>query len=281
MRKALTLAVLLPALALSFAGKKEKPKKGPATALVGWQTPKDGSGECHYPPDFTALPQGPRVMERQRALEAALTQWRGERDDGVSVTENVSTNVETVLLGHPNDIEPTLIENTAWCEKVRRGQATMGEWETWLASLPAKLTEGECKGSIVPQTLYDYLNIHTGWHIPAPLCQGDEIVITASDKDYYQIERGGPWINAAGDPKQPGKGEDPCTLEGCFKGTVLLRFRGESGAEQILPVGLSRVFKAPEHGQITVTINDNDYTDNVWKVEAGLQHHTGIGYQPK
>jgi hypothetical protein len=281
MRKALTLCVLLPALALSVAGKKEKKGKGPAVAPVGWQVVKGGTGECHYPPAFDTMPQGPRVMARQQALEAALTQWRGERNDGVAVTETVSTNVETVLLGHPKDIEPTLIENLAWCEKVRTGQATTGEWESWLATLPAKLTEGECKGSIVPQTLYDYLNIHTEWHIPAPLCKGDEIVVTASDKDYYRIEKGGPWINAMGDTKQPGKGDDLCTLEGCYKGTVLMRFRGESGAEQILPVGISRVFTAPEHGQITVTINDGDYTDNEWKVEAGLQHHTGIGYQPK
>lgn len=283
MRRAVTLALLLPALALSVAGKKEKKdKKGGGAPLEGWHVPKGASeGECHYPPDFASLASGPRRMARQAALEAALTQWRGERGDGISMSEIVATNVETVLLGHPDDIEPTMQQNLAWCERVRRGEEAAGAWESWLGGLPTQLTKGECKGSIVPNTLYDYLNIHEGWHIPAPLCKDDVIVLNASDKDYYRIERGGPWINAAGDTSKPGSGDDLCTLEGCYKGTLLMRFVGESGAEQILPVGLQKEFRAPEHGKITVTINDQDYTDNEWKIEAGLQHHTSIGYAPR
>lgn len=282
MRKTLTLALLLPALALSVAGKKEKKdKKGNAPAVEGWSTPSGGTGECHYPPAFASLAEGPRRIARQKALEEAMVQWRGERDDGVAMSENVYTNVETVLLGHPADIEPSLIENLAWCEKVRRGQASVVDWQAWLTSLPAKLTEGECKGSLLPNTLHDYLNIHGDWHIPTLLCKDDVIVINATDQDYYRVERGGPWINAAGDTSKPGSGEDPCTMEGCYKGTLLLRFQSDSGAPTIVPIGLNQEFRAPENGRISVMINDSDFTDNEWKVEARMQHHTGITYAPR
>ena len=59
-----------------------------------------------------------------------------------------------------------------------------------------------------------------------------------------------------------------------------MRFTSESGVQQILPVGESREFLVPEHGRVDVMINDDSMSDNLWKVEHGVEHHTGIEYKP-
>lgn len=284
MRKALTLAVLIPALMLSVAGKKDKKKKkkkGNDGPQVGWvEQGGEKPGACFHAPDFSKMAEGPRRLARADAIEQILTQWRGERDDGIQLTERTIYSVESVLLGDPGDVETILAENLDFCQQYFAG-GTPVAWDGWLTGLPARLTAGECKGSLLPQTLYDYLNIGDDWHIPAPLCKGDEVVIESSPKDYYKIAKDGPWINTAGDTAQAAESGFPCTLEGCYKGTLLLRFRGDGGSEQIIPIGNGGVFRAPDHGKIDVMINLVDFNETEWKIEGGLQHHTSIGYLPK
>lgn len=283
MRKALTLAVLIPCLMMSVAGKKDKKKKkkGSSEPQIGWVEQKgDMGGSCYHPPDISSMASGPTRLARSETIEQLISQWRGEKGDGVALSEKSIYSVESVLLGDMKDVDEIWAENLDLCEKYFAGGGP-GAWDSWLTSLPPRLTAGECKGSLLPQTLYDYLNIGAGWHIPAPLCKGDEVVIETSPKDLYQIEKGGPWINTAGDTSQDAPSGWPCTIEGCYKGTLLLRFQSDTGAEQIIPIGTGGLFRAPDHGKITVMINELDFNENEWKIEGGLQHHTSIGYLPK
>ncbi|MEZ4317339.1 MAG: hypothetical protein R3F61_07535 [Myxococcota bacterium] len=281
LRKTVTLAVLLPCLAMSVAGKKDKGKdKGPAKE--GWVVvDAEKNASCYAPPKFAEMPDGPARLARAQAINDIIAQWRGERGDGVSFGSQTVDNVETVLLGDPDDVDTMAPENFQWCEKVMKGAASASDWETWASGLKAKLTAGECKGSLLPRTMYDYLDIGAGWQIPAPFCKDDEIVIEVSAKDYYRIEKSGPWINGAGDTSQPATKGLPCTLEGCYKGTVIMKFTSDEGMEIIQPVGTGRTWKVPAHGVIRVMINDDDFNENEWKVEAGMQHHASVGYSPR
>ncbi len=286
MRTALTLAILVPALAMpAFAGKKnkkKKKKKGNDEPTTGWVVIDEEKGAaCYNPPDFSSMPDGPARLERSKAIGEIFGQWRGQRDDGVKFEEKTVMNVETVLLGDPEDTDVMAPENFEWCKKVMKGKATMADWEGWARGQKARLTKGECKGSLLPQTMYDYLDVGGGWQIPAPFCKGDEVVIEVSAKDYYRVEEDGPWINAEGDTSQPAKGDLPCTSDGCFLGTVILKFTADSGMELIEPVGTGKVFRVPDHGVIKVMVNDRDMNGNEWKIEGGMQHHASVGYSPK
>ena len=118
-----------------------------------------------------------------------------------------------------------------------------------------------------------------GWQIPAPVCQGDRVFVKGSTIDYYKISDDGPWINVAGDLENRAMGDEyPCTLEGCYVGSLILRFTDEVGNETIYPVGEGTLFEAPVHGKIEVQINDSTYYDNVFKKEGSMIHHTSIEY---
>jgi hypothetical protein len=215
-------------------------------------------------------------METRNEL---MSQWRGERGDGIGFRDKVITDVETVLLAEADRIEAVSLDNLEQCKKYMKSGDSSG-WSSWLTALPGKLTEGECPSAPLDYTLYDYLNINSDWQIQAPVCAGDHIIVHGTDNDYFQIEEGGEWINIAGDASQPASGDLPCTLEGCVKGQLIMRFTGESGVQTIYPVGIETTFKAPEHGKIEVMINDTTFFDNKFKVEKGLEHHTGIEYKP-
>ena len=284
MRSALTLLVLVPCLMFSVAeaGKKKK-KKGKAPK-VGWVKPSDEApGACYYAPDWEAMATNPRKMARSQAIQDILSQWKGERGDGVTMPEKVPYDVETVLLGDPKDVEAIADENTEWCEKRMAGQATDVDWSNWVAGLPPRLTKGECKGSLLPQEMHDYLNIHGGWHMKMPFCKGEKVIISASTKDYYKVSGKGAWINIAGEQgTSPSGGGYPCTTEGCYVGTLVGRFRNYDGTiEQMFPAGSGATeFTMPDHGYIEVQINDNEWHDNAWQVEGGMQHHTSVSYLP-
>ncbi|MCA9568585.1 MAG: hypothetical protein KC656_12120, partial [Myxococcales bacterium] len=163
MRKAITVALLVPCLVFSVAGKKDKPKKGkdkgPKTALVGWQ-PEGEAGKCYHPPKFDGMAEGPRKLARAETIAAIIGQWRGEQGDGISMGDTLVNNVETVLLGDPKDVEAIAGENLEWCRKHFAGQGQ--GWEDWATGLPPRLTAGECRGSLLPQEMHDYINLASG-----------------------------------------------------------------------------------------------------------------------
>lgn len=274
----LVLGLVLAGPAL--AGKKSKKNAEPPAPLVGWQTAEGAVGACWYPPAFADLGVSDRRMQRNESLSAILGQWKGERGDGVQFDERLVENVETVLLGLPEKIEDVAAKNLELCRKAMAGGGT-GAWDQWVQSLPRSLTKGECSRPL-DDTIFWYADLGMGWQGGTSICADDKVKIWASAADEYRVDDNGPWINAAGDPAKPTAGLDGylCTTEGCLAGQLLVRFRGQSGAEVIFPVGLETVYSPPEHGQIEFAMNDTTYFNNVWRVVRGIQHRTAVTYEP-
>ncbi|MCA9569090.1 MAG: hypothetical protein KC656_14680, partial [Myxococcales bacterium] len=127
-------------------------------------------------------------------------------------------------------------------------------------------------------TMFWYADIGMGWQGNTDICDDNVIRISASSMDYYKVDDDGPWINADGDPDAAVPSDYPCP-SGCKVGQAILRFRNYDGTIDIVePLGTGKVFRLPDHGTIWVRINDISPANNVWKVEAGLQHHAGVSY---
>jgi hypothetical protein len=240
------------------------------TPIEGWHQEEGWAGECFYPKNFGELGPGDSKIARQTSLQEMMKQWTGQRDDGVKFDEILTTNVETILLGEPERIETLVVGNLEQCIAMRNG-GSASAWSSWLSSQANSMTKGQCKYPPLRYTLFDYLNIGSQWHIP-----------TGTESDFYRISEDGPWITVEGDPSIPAVGADwPCNIEGCVAGQLVMRFTGdETGMVTVLPVGAEREWTAPEHGIIEVMINDYTFYDNVYKIEAGIEHHAAITYAP-
>lgn len=256
-------------------------KKPTNTApIVGWHSDEGWSTQCYYPPVWDDLGPGDRKIARTKALGAMMEQWGGSKGDGVSFDSEFVTSFETVLLGQPEFIEMVSEENVEFCRRYATGMEGTERWSAWVKTRPGELTEGQCRYAPLDYTLWNYMDIQMEWQIPANVCAGDKVEISASPQDYYRLEPKGAWINSAGDQDMPTA--DPayaCNYEGCYAGMVIMRFTGDSGVQSVHPVGLGTTWTAPEHGKIEVMINDTTWFDNVFKTEGGIEHHTGIEYK--
>ena len=109
---------LLPLLMFTACGPKKE--VAPAPPPVGWHAEEGWKGQCYFPPDFDELEStggiSARKMARQKALEEQLTQWRGQRQDGVEFVSSLADDVETVLLGRPEQIEAVSRKNLELCK---------------------------------------------------------------------------------------------------------------------------------------------------------------------
>ena len=106
----------------------------PAAPIVGWHQEEGWSGSCYFPPNWEEMGSGDRRMERQNTLQALMSQWRGDRGDGVSFDEKAIENTETVLLGSPDKTEQVAAENLSECRKaMQKGQ--MSAWGSWLVGV--------------------------------------------------------------------------------------------------------------------------------------------------
>lgn len=262
----------------AMAGKKKKKDKGPAK--VGWVDKEGWAGACYHPPDWEAMGVGDRKLARSAAMDDLMSQWTGQRGDGVQFPDKHTTNIETVMFAKSERVETIAAENLDHCKAFMQGKESLSDWESWLIAIPGELTEGECPYAPLDYTLFDYLDIFNGWQIPANVCKGDHIKIHGTENDYFKYTKDSEWINVGGDTNSPTASGFECNVEGCFEGMLIMKFTGDSGIEKILPVGIETTFLAPEHGQIKVMINDKEFNDNVWKVDSGLEHHTGIEYAP-
>lgn len=273
------MLVLSALLALVPVSEAKKPPPAPAMT-PGWNAVGPAGGKCYYPPDFASMGPGDRRLAWNTARNEMLSQWRGEKGDGVTFDEKAVEANETALLAKAERVEQVAKDNFDQCKKAFEGGGTSA-WGSWVQGLSGQLTAGECPSPPLDYQLYDYLNINAGWQVNAGVCKGDKVLVTGSAQDYYQIVPNGPWINADGDPAGGMTGSGyPCTIEGCKPGMLVLQFRGMSGTTLVVPIGTSKVFEAPEHGTISVMINDNDLSDNKYKVEARLEHHMQIEYGP-
>lgn len=269
---------LVPVVALTALLACKKPP--PAAPRLGWVKVEGMAHECFYPPAWDTLGPGDRKLARATAIKEMMSQWTGTRSDGVTFDEQMITDVETALLGEPDAVEVVAGKNAVYCETFMTSGGSTSEWGSFLTGLPAKINEGECYTPLV-DTIFYYMDIAKTWQAPAAACMGNEVLINGSSQDYYRLAPGGPWINSAGDLSQPAGGTElPCNFEGCFRGQLIVRFTGESGAVVVWPVGDGAQVKAPEHGKFEVMINDDSFENNVYKIESGLQHHMSIEYKP-
>lgn len=254
----------------------------PAGPLVGWHVePEVGKFACYYPPNFAKMSETDRMEARSNVMDEVFGQWRGQREDGVSFEAGMVDELETVVLGDMSKLETVVAKNTDWCKKVARGEKGGSDWEAWVRGLSSKLTEGECFAHF-DYTLFDYLEIDTGWQRELAICKDDRVRISGTSKDRFRISDGGDWINVDGDPAQPtvGDGELPCNIEGCVRGQLIMRFRSDAGVEVIQPVGTGITFTAPENGTISYRINDDTFYDNKWYQSAGIIDHASVEISP-
>lgn len=268
---------LLPLVATIGCGDKNV---APAAPPVGWFQEEGWTAACYFPPDWGKLTELDRMMGRGKALDAVMSQWGGKRDDGVSFDANMLESVETVLLGRPEKIEAVVQENLNNCKQAMGAGAGTTTWEDWVRSLPSKLTAGECLAPF-DYTMFDYLDIGTGWQRPLPICQGDKVRISGTVADKYRVADKGPWITVEGDKGSPATGgKMPCNIEGCFAGQLVARFISEDGVESVFPVGSEKIWTAPAHGEISYRINDDTFFDNTWFKSGSIIDHTAIEISP-
>ncbi len=255
-----------------------KKKKDPPPPPQEWAMEEGMKAQCWYPPVFEGMAEGDRKLARQASLEAMKAQWLGQRDDGVKFEDMVVDDVETVLLGRPQQIESIARANLELCKTYMKG-GDLGPWSAWLSSLPGKLTEGECLQPLT-YTLFDYLDIARTWQRPITLCQGDVAKITATIKDRYRISDKGEWINVEGTAEKAIGADYPCNIEGCMVGMLVGRFVTEKGVEIIFPIGAGTTFTAAENGEITWSINDTTWYDNKYFKSATIEDRTAVTIEP-
>jgi hypothetical protein len=268
-----TTVAIAGSLLMVACGKKKAPET--QAAIEGWHQETGWKGSCYYPKDYKSSDR----VAASAVREAMLSQWRGERDDGVSFSSNVIESVETVLLGKPDAVKGVARKNLDHCKKVMAG-GDIGAWQTWFSGLSASLTEGDCKWPPLRYQQHDYLDIGQGWQFEGFVCEGDKIRMEVSALDYYRLSDSGPWINAAGDTNQRAVGNKyPCTLEECFVGTVIYRFTAEDGTISIGAVGTGIEWTAPQNGELHLRVNDDDtFFDNVWRKKGSLIDHAAVAY---
>ena len=93
----------------------------PPPPKVGWHQEESWSQACYHPPEFEKMPELDRIDGRTNALDAMVNQWSGQRSDGISFEEGMVVDVETVLLGRPEQVERVSRENLAKCISVATG----------------------------------------------------------------------------------------------------------------------------------------------------------------
>ncbi|MDP6934319.1 MAG: hypothetical protein QGG40_15440, partial [Myxococcota bacterium] len=86
---------------------------------VGWHRDEGWALDCYFPPSFETLDETSRRSARADALDQVMSQWSGQRDEGVALgDEELVMDVETVLLGRPSKIEGVIQQNLQHCKQV-------------------------------------------------------------------------------------------------------------------------------------------------------------------
>lgn len=257
-----------------------KKSKTPPPPPVGWHREEGWKGDCYFPPDFDKMLESDRKAARQTALEQMILQWRGDRDDGMSLDADTLESLEIAHLSKPTFIESTSRSNLEKCKTYMTG-GDAGAWQSWLSALVGEITAGDCKTPAMTYTLFDYLDINKGWQRPIPMCKGDKAKIWATTADKYRLSDSAPWITAEGDPNQRATTtEYPCNIEGCYVGMLVGRFVTDTGTEIVFPIGAEKYFTAPDHGTLTWSINDNSWYDNRYFKSATIEDRTAVTIEP-
>jgi len=271
---------LLPLTGLALLVGCPKKPSGPPVPIVGWHKEAEGwSFECYHPPDFGAMDEVQRKLKRAETLDAMMEQWKGGREDGISFEGGLIDEIETTLFGDMAKVEAVTMKNLEFCKTASTGGNKDG-WNDWLNGLSGELTAGECFNHF-DYTMYDYLEIDTGWQRSMPICKDDKIRVSGTLKDRFRLTDKGEWINVGGDESDSTSGTElPCNFEGCYRGMLILQFTTEAGVETVYPVGAELVFTAPENGTLSYRINDDTFYDNTWYQAGGIIDHASVEISP-
>lgn len=265
--------------AFLFSGMAHAKKaKAPPPPPEGWHHEEGWKGDCFYPKDFNALGEGDKRAARADTLAAMQSQWTGGRDDGVSFDSNVVDDVNNTLLGTPVKIEAVAKDNLALCQAAMK-TGDVSEWTTWMGGLNGRLNVGECNHPL-HSTRFDYLDLGTGWQGAVAMCKGNKAHIFATVQDRYRITEKGEWINVEGTNDPAVGAEWPCNIEKCTIGKLVGKFVGESGVEQVFPIGANGTFEAAENGILYYSLNDTTWYDNKWYSNGRIDDHAAVTIEP-
>jgi len=273
MRTLMSLASGTALLLTAGCGKKAPEATGP---IEGWHQEAGWSGSCYYPKDYKSSDR----MAGSEAREAIMSQWKGERDDGISFSASKLEALETVFLGKPDAVKSVAIQNLEFCQNYMK-TGDKAAWQKWFSGLKSVLTTGDCKWPPLRYQQHDYLDLGKGWQFEGRVCKGDRVRIEVSSLDKYRLSDDGPWMTGAGDTSQRAVGEGyPCNLETCFHGMVVYKFTDLDGVETVGPVGIETVFNAPSDGTLELRVNEpgDSFFDNVWRKKGSLIDHSSIAY---
>ena len=144
------------------------PKKVSNVVIEGWYAEEGWAGQCYYHKNFATLGRGDVYEARQASMDAMMSQWRGERNDGIQFDEEKIIELETTILGNISLLDTVASQNLKQCIDHFREQRVHKIKQNWFWGINGILTEGDCKSPPLTYTLFDYLDVGKGWQIQRP-----------------------------------------------------------------------------------------------------------------
>ena len=288
----LTLGLMAAPAFAGKKGKKNKKKKGveepPPTGELFV-----GNMPCYAPPDFGALSEGNRRMERQKGYQAVnkLVTGVAVGQDGTTLEsykleDDDYDYFERAFLGRPQLLDDWLGENYKKCQAVGNKKLKQAEYFTYLRQIGRQLESDECYRPL-DYEWHDFLDIGAGWQRRVHICKGDKILIegTNAENGQFTIADTGKMANntfltVEGDPAVPQAGDAGIVAE-LPHGALVMRFAAEDDSyEKYYKIGFRAEFEAPDHGFLSFTINDNTYYDNKFRDVRGAIDYLGVDIYP-
>jgi hypothetical protein len=260
------------------------PKKLPeveAGPTSGWHIEQGWSGSCFLPPDFAAI-EDAELRDKMRAdtVRAMVLQWEGSRRDGVNFDADMSDRVGVLLEAVPERVSPVAAENYELCVEVMRDDTTTSRWGRWVQDLHQDLEDAACPNPL--EDTFHTLEVNRGWQLNVELCAGEAYRIKATTTELFQLRPDGDWIGVEGEPELlPPEGAYCREVAGCAWGQLVVRFEGDDGSVQLIPVGGDYEGVAPRAGTLSLAINDDDHSDNRWRVVDGVQDGVTLEVRPR
>jgi len=293
----LTLLVLLSLglmAAPAFAKKKGKKKK------KGEEEPPPtgelfvGNMPCYAPPDFGAMSEGKRRMERQNGFQVVnkLVTGQAVGKDGApladyKIPDDDYDYFERAFLGRPQLLDDWLATNYEKCSAVGNKKMKQADYFAYLRQIGRELEANECYRPL-DYEWHDFLDIGQSWQRRVHTCKGDKVLIegTNAENGQYTIADTGKmkdntFITAEGDPNTPEAGDAGLVPE-LPLGALVLRFQAEDDSyTKYYKIGFALEFQAPDHGFLSFAINDTTYYDNKFRDIKGAIDYLGVDIYPE
>ncbi len=267
-------------LILLSCGPKKLPdaEAGPSS---GWHIERGWSGSCFLPPDFPAI-EDTELREKMVAdtVRAMVLQWEGSRQDGVNFDGDMSDQVGLLLDKVPERVPQVAADNYELCVEVMRDDVTTSRWGRWVQDLHAELEEDDCPNPL--DDTFHTLEVNRGWQLEVELCAGQAYRIKAATTELFQLSKSGDWIGVEGEPELlPPEGAYCREVAGCAWGQLVGRFEGEDGEVELFPIGGEYEGTATQAGMLSLAINDDDHSDNAWRIVEGVQDGVTLEVRPR